>query len=293
MKFSIIIPTYNRAAFLTKAIDSVLAQTCTDWELIVVDDGSTDNTREVVARYDDSRIRYIYQDNAERCAARNNGIEQARGEFVCFLDSDDSYLEDYLSDLSALIAKCDDKNLFVVSSMIVENNEGEKTVMPPALGDNMHEYFFCNSVPPSIVCMSRSLLASHRFDPRVVVSEDTKMWVDVMSGCPRVVVNERPGIKFLFHDDNTINVARRNVYRERQNTLKLILREDTGKKLRRKVARRAIDDCSFGIARHYFLNRRYMRACNVLFLSLLCHPANRAKEKMYLMYSVLINKRFC
>ena len=88
MKFSIIIPTYNRAAFLPKAIESVLAQTYTDWELIVVDDGSTDNTREVVAQYNDERIIYIYQENAERSAARNNGISQAKGDFICFMDSD-------------------------------------------------------------------------------------------------------------------------------------------------------------------------------------------------------------
>ena len=82
MKFSIIIPTYNRAAFLPKAIESVLAQTCTDWELIVVDDGSIDNTREVVAQYNDKRITYIYQQNAERSAARNNGIQAYTGTSV-------------------------------------------------------------------------------------------------------------------------------------------------------------------------------------------------------------------
>ena len=60
MKFSIIIPTYNRAAFLPKAIESVLAQTYNDWELIIVDDGSTDNTNEVISQYSDSRIIYIY-----------------------------------------------------------------------------------------------------------------------------------------------------------------------------------------------------------------------------------------
>lgn len=69
MTFSIIIPTYNRAAFLPKAIESVLAQTYTDWELIIVDDGSTDNTKEVISQYSDGRIIYIYQQNAERSAA--------------------------------------------------------------------------------------------------------------------------------------------------------------------------------------------------------------------------------
>ncbi len=271
MKFSIIIPTYNRAAFLPKAIESVLSQTYTDWELIIVDDGSTDNTKDVVVQYNDERIKYIYQDNAERCVARNNGIEHASGDYVCFLDSDDVYLENYLYDLSEIAAKHSGGKLFIVSSMLVENNGDEK----------------------SIVCVSVSLLSNHRFDPRVVVSEDTKMWVEIMTDMPDVVTNDKAGVKFLFHDDNTINVAKRNVYKERKNTLKLMLREDTRKGLRRKVAWLAIDNCNFGIAKHYFLNRRYLRACNVILLSLLSHPANRAKEKMFLMYNLLINKKYC
>ena len=74
--FSIIIPTYNRAHLISMAIDSVIAQTFENWELIIVDDGSTDNTKELVDNYCsiDKRIRYIYQENAERSAARNNGI---------------------------------------------------------------------------------------------------------------------------------------------------------------------------------------------------------------------------
>ena len=293
MKFSIIIPTYNRAAFLSKAIESVLSQTYTDWELIIIDDGSTDNTKEVVSQYIDARIKYVYQDNAERCVARNNGIEHASGDYVCFLDSDDVYLENYLYDLSEIAAKHSGGKLFIVSSMLVENNAEEKFVQPSELTENLSDYFFCNSVPPSIVCVSVSLLSNHRFDPRVVVSEDTKMWVEIMSDMPEVVTNDKAGVKFLFHDDNTINVAKRNVYKERKNTLKLILREDTRKGLRRKVAWLAIDNCNFGIAKHYFLNRRYLRACNVILLSLLSHPANRAKEKMFLMYNLLINKKYC
>ena len=95
--FSIIIPSYNRANHLPKAIESVLAQSFTDWELIIVDDGSTDNTSDVVASYNDPRIKYIYQENAERSAARNNGIRNANGEWICFLDSDDVYLNQHLA----------------------------------------------------------------------------------------------------------------------------------------------------------------------------------------------------
>ena len=87
---SVIIPTYNRAQVLPRAIDSVLHQTLTDLELIVVDDGSTDNTQEVIATYDDNRLKYIQHDtNQNASVARNTGIDNASGEFIAFLDSDD------------------------------------------------------------------------------------------------------------------------------------------------------------------------------------------------------------
>ena len=91
---SVVIPTHNRVEFIGETVDSVLAQTYTDLEVIIVDDGSSDGTGDYIrSRYaDDSRVRYIWQENAERSAARNRGIDEARGEFVAFLDSDDLWL---------------------------------------------------------------------------------------------------------------------------------------------------------------------------------------------------------
>ena len=292
MKFSIIIPTYNRAAFLSKAIESVLAQTYTDWELIVVDDGSVDSTKDVVAQYLDSRIRYIYQDNAERCAARNNGIAHTNGEYVCFLDSDDIYTEGHLSKLSEIIDANCSCPLFIISSMIVEDSEGERLMRPPKLENNYYDYFFRNSIPPSLVCVSAEILRKHKFDVRIVVSEDTKMWIDLMSEQPRVILNDYVGIRFLFHEGNTINVSKRNVYKERQNTLKLIVKEDYRRKISKNVARTTIDDCCFGISKYYFLQKQYAKAAAILLKSLITHPTHRAKEKMYLIYSVLFHKKY-
>lgn len=92
---SVVIPTYNRAHVLHKAIDSVLNQTFTDFEIIVVNDGSTDNTTELLNRYG-HRIRRIYQDNSGVSAARNAGINCSTGKWVAFLDSDDEWKVNYL-----------------------------------------------------------------------------------------------------------------------------------------------------------------------------------------------------
>ena len=103
--FSIIIPTYNRAHLLSIAIQSVLDQTFDDWELIVVDDGSTDDTKKVVEKFEREGVRYVYQENKELSAARNTGIRAAFGSYICFLDDDDYYLPTHLFELSKEILK--------------------------------------------------------------------------------------------------------------------------------------------------------------------------------------------
>ena len=94
-KVSVIIPTYNSAQFIIETLESVFAQTYKNYEVIVVDDGSTDNTKEVLKPYM-SKIRYIYKENGGPASARNVGIKNARGEYIAFLDSDDLWLPEKL-----------------------------------------------------------------------------------------------------------------------------------------------------------------------------------------------------
>ncbi|MBN1507463.1 MAG: glycosyltransferase family 2 protein [Sedimentisphaerales bacterium] len=96
VKVSVIIPTYNRREMVTRAIDSVTAQTQTDLEVIVVDDGSTDDTAEVVRGMSDKRIRYVFRSNGGPAGARNLGLARAKGQYVAFLDSDDFWPPRYL-----------------------------------------------------------------------------------------------------------------------------------------------------------------------------------------------------
>ena len=93
---SVVVPTYNRGDVISRAIESVLQQTYQDYELIIVDDGSTDDTSEVVGNFDDPRIEYMYQQNQGANAARNKGIRHAKGEYISFLDSDDTLHPEHL-----------------------------------------------------------------------------------------------------------------------------------------------------------------------------------------------------
>jgi glycosyltransferase involved in cell wall biosynthesis len=94
---SVIIPTFNREQYIRPAVESVLAQTYPHVEVLVIDDGSTDSTREIIRSIDDSRVRYIYTANQGNYFARNTGLKEAKGEFIAFLDSDDKFLPQKLS----------------------------------------------------------------------------------------------------------------------------------------------------------------------------------------------------
>jgi glycosyltransferase involved in cell wall biosynthesis len=100
---SVIIPTYNRASLLPRALGSVLAQTFADFEVVVVDDGSTDETRQVVESLADARVRYIYQENSGRPIACNTGVAQSGARYVTFLDSDDEALPTWLHRFASVI----------------------------------------------------------------------------------------------------------------------------------------------------------------------------------------------
>jgi glycosyltransferase involved in cell wall biosynthesis len=103
LKVSIIIPLYDKAPYVRRALDSIAAQTFADFEAIVVDDGSTDGGAAIVADYPDARVRLIPQANAGPGAARNAGLVQARGEFIAFLDADDEWLPNYLEESVSLL----------------------------------------------------------------------------------------------------------------------------------------------------------------------------------------------
>jgi glycosyltransferase involved in cell wall biosynthesis len=124
-KVSVIIPTYNREDYVVKTLDSVLCQNFKDYEIIVVDDGSTDNTGEKLKKYKD-KIKYIYQKNSGVSAARNKGISQAKGEWLAFLDSDDEWDSDYLYEQMEHVGKYPELCMQTADSILYERpGEGE------------------------------------------------------------------------------------------------------------------------------------------------------------------------
>ena len=185
--FSIIIPTYNRANRISVAVQSVLNQTYTDFELLIIDDGSTDNTKEVIASFNDDRIVYVYQENAERSTARNNGIKQARGGFICFLDSDDYYLPNHLSVLFELInTKGEKEAMYAVGTITFDEETGIASGRPIRMTNISHpvQYIWQSFLLPDSVCIHKSVFNTHLFDPRFNIWEDTHLFLRIAAQYP-------------------------------------------------------------------------------------------------------------
>src|SRR5258708_7316645 len=120
--FSVVIPTFNRADLIAKTIRSVQAQTFSDVEVIIVDDGSTDNTNEIVKTLNIPALRYVRTENLERGHARNTGLRRATGNFVIFLDSDDLFEEHHLQVLFEAIQADPSCNFFATKYQYLKLN---------------------------------------------------------------------------------------------------------------------------------------------------------------------------
>lgn len=157
MFFSVVIPLYNKERQIAGTLRSVFAQTCADYEIIVVDDGSTDGSAAVVESLHDPRIRLIRQANAGVSAARNLGIAEARGEYIALLDADDEWHPEYLATIAALIRKYPQCDVFATNySHVDSNGKTFPTTLRkiPFDGDDgiLYNYFEVASVSSPPIC---------------------------------------------------------------------------------------------------------------------------------------------
>lgn len=219
---SVIIPTHNRARLLVEAIQSVLDQTYADFEVLVVDDGSTDDTADVVRGLTDPRIRYLYQDHGERSMARNRGMAEARGAYIAFLDDDDLYLPHHLQSSLEFLNAHPEVDL-VYGGVQIMNPEGavqltsrpwENEPEPTLLNCAMGRCF----LHPCSVLFRRQVLdrMDHWFDSTFHLAEDYDFFFRMLivgrfAWLPAVVATYR-----LIHTDRSLKLfydARRAAHR--------------------------------------------------------------------------------
>ena len=229
IKFSVIIPTYNRANLISKAIKSVLYQTYKNWELIVIDDGSTDNTKDIVEEFqkEDNRIIYLKQKNKERSAARNNGIRNSKGDFICFLDSDDLYHKSHLEEFIKLIIKSKYQRGLYFSGISYGEYSEKKEKYNLSYSNNI-EFVLINTLGTPRACVSRDLLKENSFNENIRISEDKELWVRILKNNPFFFHRRKTFIE-IEHHERSVNLGSEF---ENLNTLSLII--SNNKKLIRK-----------------------------------------------------------
>ena len=292
--FSIIIPTYNRSNIILKALISIKSQTFNNWECLLIDDGSTDNTVEIVNDLinSDSRFKYIYQKNSERAIARTNGASQAKGEFYIFLDSDDFFEPTHLYNLNGYINSSDQQvALFFTNAKVLQDNVLKNL---PSFQNSTFEidFFLKNSIIPARVCLHNSILNKFQFDPDTIVVEDTVLWTEITS-CYPIIFVDIDSVVYFLHDDNSVNIQKNNAYKKRLLGLRKLFNEKkVGNLIPKKTKKEQIDNCYFGIAKHHFHNNRKKKYVFWLLISLLKYPRIRTKEKLYLIINLNNKKLF-
>lgn len=197
--FSVIIPTYNRSSELIKAVQSLQEQQYGDLEIIIVDDGSTDDTRQRVADFHGIDIRYHYQDNGGVCLARNQGASLATGKYLVFLDSDDLLVADALSNYHQVLFRTSASIAFG-DMELVDSVSGRRTKIP-----SRNPYGNVNSngiYIPGTFCISRELFFSAGgYDPRFKYGENTELKFRIEKLKPSFIFTDKVAVIYNQSSD--------------------------------------------------------------------------------------------
>ncbi len=191
---SVVIPTYNRSKFVKEAIESVLEQGYRNFELIVVDDGSTDNTRSVVERISDPRLKYFYKDNGGHCSARNYGFIKSKGQYVALLDHDDLWPNDYLKIMVNRLQSQKECS-FAYARVLLLHEDGRTEPFAREeryISGWVTKAFFKGGpcIMPSATVFNKEVLGDFYFDEALKLGEDNDLFLRLSAKTPFLFVSE-------------------------------------------------------------------------------------------------------
>ncbi len=203
--FTIIIPTFNRKNEIGRAIESVVNQEFKDWELLIIDDGSTDETGLYISSsFGDDRIKYFYKTHEERSVARNYGIDRANGQYICFLDSDDEYLENFLQLHFDAIHLYPEFKMFRVGTILIKD-ETEQKLGFPVLTLNSFENVCMNFNGFCSYVFHSEIFYKFKFDTRFPVAQDFHLVIRIVKKYHLKFVNEYGFIMHYNQESELIN----------------------------------------------------------------------------------------
>lgn len=198
MRFSVVIPLYNKAQYIEKTIQSVLRQSNQDFEIIIIDDGSTDQSLPAARKINDDRIMIIAQENQGVSVARNTGIEHASGEFIAFLDADDMWEVNYLETIGNLIDEYPQSDIFVTSYTVdMGNGKNHYSTQLSRETGCLDSYWRTLAKRYDFVWTSatvvrkQALLEAGCFRPGETIGQDLDMWARLARNNPRVAFSSK------------------------------------------------------------------------------------------------------
>ncbi len=210
--FSVIVATYNRPEFVLEAAKSLISQTFKDFELLIINDGSSIDYSEVesyIQRY--SQIRYFYKKNEERSAARNFGIKNANGKYICLLDDDDIFYNNHLEILFEEIKKKQSPIALFFTLHNLQKENGE--IIPIQLNDpkthpygHFVSYLNCHS---STVCIHHKILEKHHYAEHISYWEDWDLWLSILKEFPQFPILHHT-VLVRFHEGQTTKFSKRS-----------------------------------------------------------------------------------
>jgi glycosyltransferase involved in cell wall biosynthesis len=198
--FSVIIPVFNRASLICATLDSVLHQNCKNYEIIIIDDGSSDDVKNILSSYLENRsINYFYQSNSGVSAARNKGASLSNGDYLIFLDSDDLVTENWLSDYTAIIIKDNSDIIYCGINRMKENTLIEYTDPTNPFKDGKS---FGNVIPGSFCIRKNIFERIGRYDEQLSYGENTELGFRFNKANPTFSFINKPNLVYNLYDNS-------------------------------------------------------------------------------------------
>lgn len=224
LNISVVIPLYNKSQSIRNTLNSVLSQSFQDFEIVVVDDGSIDNSAEVVNSVDDKRIRLISKENGGVCSARNRGIKEAKYDYIALLDADDGWDKDYLLEQVRLIEDFPEAAMWGINFAELYNGKLIRelpTGLPKGFRGIVEGYFdktlqngrisdlFCST---SVVIRKSAFDVAGMFDERIKYAEDNDMWFRIIANYPVVFYDKYMAYYYYDAENRALNRERKLMF---------------------------------------------------------------------------------
>lgn len=289
--FSIIIPSYNRADLIAHTLESVLAQEYPHFEIIVVDDGSTDHTEEVLAPFLNAQVHYFRKENGERGAARNFGIQKAKGDYITFLDSDDIVYPNHFSEAIKVIYAREEPAIFHLAYEM-KNPDGKIISQYNQRQGNINQQLIYGNLLSCIgVFVRRDVIHQHSFneDRALAGSEDWELWMRLAARYPIYYSNEITSAIINHEERSVLNIRVDKLIRRIELAYHYLLEDEAFKHKFGKFRRPMLAHLQLYLSLHLVLAQHKKQSFYYILQALKNHPQVFFTKKFIVILSKLLN----